>query len=265
MKKVLLLSILLLFAYTPVVHAQSLDIPIKGYGISFGNSKNFTGLRFNWADSGVEQINGINLTFAGGNNGASLNGINLGLVAVAGHDISINGIALSPFLVGGKGASINGIALSPFLVGGKGASINGIALGFGVGGAEGGSMNGIALSGIGVAFDKIRGIAIGWAVGAVGENLSEPTTIGIQLGLLGSVTKKGIGFSFGGIINGADEFNGIAIGGLFNKVEKMNGLQIGLLNNAEELNGIQIGLINYAGNNTPGLQWLPLINAHFSF
>ena len=209
MKKFMLLPILLLFVYAPVVHAQSLDIPIKGYGISFGNSKNFTGLRFNIVDKEVEQINGLNLAFGSVGEHAEMNGIALGA------------------LVGGEGSSLNGIAL-----------------------------------GVAASFKKIRGISIGGWYG----NFSTESLIGIQMGFLGSVVSKGTGVSVGGLLNvSKDEFNGIAIGGLVNYAKEMNGLQIGLFNRAEELNGIQIGLINYAGNNSPGLQWLPLINAHFSF
>ncbi|MHB8054224.1 MAG: hypothetical protein ACYDH3_03130, partial [Candidatus Aminicenantales bacterium] len=32
---------------------QSLDIPSKRWGLSFGNSTEFTGLRFNFRDTGV--------------------------------------------------------------------------------------------------------------------------------------------------------------------------------------------------------------------
>jgi hypothetical protein len=40
----------------------SLDLPVRGYGISFGNSARFTGLRINFRDAGLDLINGINLT-----------------------------------------------------------------------------------------------------------------------------------------------------------------------------------------------------------
>jgi hypothetical protein len=42
--------------------AQSLDIPSKKWGISFGNSKDWSGLRFNFRDSRVRRVNGINFT-----------------------------------------------------------------------------------------------------------------------------------------------------------------------------------------------------------
>ena len=42
--------------------AQSLDIPSKKWGVSFGNSKDWNGLRFNFRDSRVRRVNGINFT-----------------------------------------------------------------------------------------------------------------------------------------------------------------------------------------------------------
>lgn len=41
---------------------RSLDLAIDNYGISFGNSENFSGIRLNFRDCGIGQINGINLT-----------------------------------------------------------------------------------------------------------------------------------------------------------------------------------------------------------
>ncbi len=41
---------------------SSLDLAIKGKGISIGDSPRFTGLRINFMDSRLEQINGVNLT-----------------------------------------------------------------------------------------------------------------------------------------------------------------------------------------------------------
>ena len=50
----------------------------------------------------------------------------------------------------------------------------------------------------------------------------------------------------------------------FNRIRgHQQGLAIGILNYARSLNGVQLGLLNYAGNNRPGLRWLPFVNAHF--
>ena len=40
--------------------AGSLDVPAPTWGLSFGNSPRFDGLRFNWRDQDVDEVNGIN-------------------------------------------------------------------------------------------------------------------------------------------------------------------------------------------------------------
>jgi hypothetical protein len=65
------------------VFAQSLDIPTKKWGISFGNSKDFTGLRFNFRDSRVSRVTGINVTLWNprkDNKDSVIKGISLGLI-----------------------------------------------------------------------------------------------------------------------------------------------------------------------------------------
>ena len=44
-------------------YAQSFDIAVNSHGISFGNSRQFTGLRFNLMDNDVERVTGVNITF----------------------------------------------------------------------------------------------------------------------------------------------------------------------------------------------------------
>ena len=62
----------------------ALNVPHSEYGISFGNSATFHGLRFNWKDDGVRHISGLNFTFGrpGLNPGATYEGI---VVALAGN------------------------------------------------------------------------------------------------------------------------------------------------------------------------------------
>ncbi|HPI74132.1 MAG TPA: hypothetical protein PLZ01_12030, partial [bacterium] len=91
------------------VSARSLDIPSSGSGISFGNSKAFTGLRFNYRDRDVDYVNGINVTlwkpyesdqlsrikgFSLGPlpGGGSLSGIQLGALGIA-AETQIKGIS----------------------------------------------------------------------------------------------------------------------------------------------------------------------------
>lgn len=53
---------LIAVAFAPSLYAQSVDIPSKAWGVSFGNSKSFTGLRFNFRDNQVERVTGVNFT-----------------------------------------------------------------------------------------------------------------------------------------------------------------------------------------------------------
>ena len=64
---------------------QSLDIPSKKWGLSLGNSREFTGLRFNFRDSRVRRITGINVTQwqpRKDNKDALVAGISLGTIAI---------------------------------------------------------------------------------------------------------------------------------------------------------------------------------------
>ena len=105
--------------------ASSLDITYRGYGISIGNSKRINGMRLNLVDSGVERINGLNLTFwkPKDNPYAVMNGFTFGLVAPAAK--KINGFAFGGVAVVGE--KITGIVFGT--VGLAGESVNGISLG----------------------------------------------------------------------------------------------------------------------------------------
>ena len=41
---------------------RSLDLKVGGYGISIGDSRRVNGLRLNFRDSRLEEVNGINVT-----------------------------------------------------------------------------------------------------------------------------------------------------------------------------------------------------------
>ena len=80
---ILFLIILLSGSGKNLLYAQSLDLPNERYGMSLGNSKNFTGLRINFIDKEVDEINGVNVTLwrAKENKDAEVKGISLGLVS----------------------------------------------------------------------------------------------------------------------------------------------------------------------------------------
>ena len=72
----------------------SLDLPVRGYGISFGNSARFTGLRLNWSDAGLDRITGITITLWKPDKPmtGTVNGLAIGLAGPAAS--TLNGISL---------------------------------------------------------------------------------------------------------------------------------------------------------------------------
>jgi hypothetical protein len=241
---------------------KALNIPTKRYFLSFGNSLEFNGLRFNIADRDVRRINGINITLWAGDyqswfsgdqfytsevNGISagvmptggiLRGLNLGAIRVAASK-NLTGLSLGGLNVFANG-SINGISLSSLIT--QGGRITGVALsGIAVGGT--GGINGVAFGGLAVSSDRsdINGIATSVAVVFCGNELN------------------GIGIS--GLYLKAGSLTGIAVSGYTN-TNQTNGLTIALFNYTQKLNGLQLGILNYAGNNRRGLRLLPLLNVH---
>jgi hypothetical protein len=109
---------LIAVAFAPSLYAQSLDIPSKTWGISFGNSKSFTGLRFNFRDYQVERVTGVNFTlwaprkFGEDNKGAVVRGLSLGPIPgggdVRGVQLGILGAMAEDDLVG---ISIGGLGV----------------------------------------------------------------------------------------------------------------------------------------------------------
>ncbi len=100
---ILLYIIIFMFAQVDFLFGQSLDIPVKGYGISFGNSKKFAGLRINFRDRRVDRIDGINVTLwkADENEDAIMRGISVGIMPEAGDmgylQFGIAGVAAGAF------------------------------------------------------------------------------------------------------------------------------------------------------------------------
>ncbi|MEJ2722748.1 MAG: hypothetical protein P8181_16665, partial [bacterium] len=61
LRKSLSLTVMLLLC-AGLAHGQGFNIPNKHWGIGFGNSREFTGLRFNIIDKDIKRIYGINLS-----------------------------------------------------------------------------------------------------------------------------------------------------------------------------------------------------------
>lgn len=94
LKTLIGLSLVLAVISGHSLFAQSLDIPAKKWGISFGNSKDFAGLRFNFRDSRVERVTGVNFTLwmpRKDNKEAVVTGLSLGLIPGGGE---VRGIQL---------------------------------------------------------------------------------------------------------------------------------------------------------------------------
>jgi hypothetical protein len=140
-----------------------LNIGPNHTGLSIGNSARWNGLRINFRDRGVQQLNGVNLSIwkaadetnrqarlhglnvgIVGPEGGYLRGINLGLGAVAEHEIS--GINLGIFGLVSQGSAYG------LNVGGLGLVTEGKMVGLNVGGLGAvteGDMQGINIGGLG--------------------------------------------------------------------------------------------------------------------
>ena len=140
----------LMLALTGGATAGSLDIPVRGAGLSFGNSRTFDGLRINFRDRDLQSIRGITVS----------------LWAPAPKSTGrIQGLSVG--LVGTGAARIEGITLN--LVGAGGDRLRGLAVGgIGVGSDD---FTGVGLGGLGVGGDRLRGVMAG-GLGVGGDDLS---------------------------------------------------------------------------------------------
>lgn len=237
-------------------NGNALNIPFRKYGISIGNSYEFTGIRFNFAERDVRRINGMNLTLWSRfkfiyNEDEIVNGISVGTIASA---MKLNGVNI--FILGGvTSQSLNGLSIGGIGCGSE--NVNGISIGGLYQG--GGTINGLSLSGaFSNAGKRYNGIAV-----AVLAPLTEGDINGIACGVLGIYSGgfiRGIAVTPGYLQAGNTE--GLSIAGFVN-IGQVHGLSIAIFNSAKELHGVQAGVLNYARNNRKGLKFLPLINMHF--
>lgn len=234
---ILITLILLFFGFNSNVVSQSLDIPASEWGISFGNSKKFTGLRFNYRDHSVESIKGVNITLwdSYDNEFAEVNGISLGIMPSAGY---INGFQ---FGIAGVAAEKELSGFSVGLIGaGCGGDISGVGIG-GLGMGSGGSMSGIFLGGLGVGCGgDISGIIVGGLGAGAGGSLS-----GFSFGLLGVGAGHNVsGINIGGLgIGAGNKLTGITLGGLGAGSPSIRGLTIaGLGIGSTDIRGFSLAI-----------------------
>ncbi len=235
--KILLSNIFISALLISSSFAQSIDIPTHKWGISFGNSKIFTGLRLNYRDHNVDKITGVNVTFWNSydNEYAEVNGVSLGVMPDAGY---LTGLQIGALGVSAK-KDISGISLG-LLGAGAGGDISGIGIG-GLGLGSGGSMRGIFLGGLGVGCGgDISGILIGGLGAGAGGNLT-----GFSFGILGIGAGKNVsGITIGGLGAGAGgKISGITFGGLGVGAPAIRGLTLGGLGiGATDIKGISIAI-----------------------
>ena len=139
MKKTLAAGLAVVLLQASWAAAGSLDLGVNGYGISFGNSDVWHGLRINLVDRDVEQVTGLNVSLwrPDGNEDAHFEGITFGLLGPEAERITGLGI-------GGLGIGVD--------------RLDGIALaGIGIGAER---VSGIALAGVGIGAEHVEGLAI---------------------------------------------------------------------------------------------------------
>lgn len=241
-------------AFAQISLAQSLDIPVKGYGLSFGNSPHFAGIRFNFRDRGRVEVSGLNVTIWGPHEEISgyVKGIAIGLPFTGGGDIY--GVATGLWAAGAE-RSMHGLMVGP-LAAGAGESISGLLVG-GLGAGSGKNISGIALAGLGLGSGKdLSGIMLaGLGLGA-GRNLkgfafaglgagSGRNVEGILIAGLGAGAGKNItGLSVALLGVGAGKtIKGITIAGLgAGAGEQLQGLSIAGAVGAPKVSGLAAGL-----------------------
>ena len=178
--------------------AQGLNIPSKNWGISFGNSVRFTGLRMNIIDKNIEHVNGIDLSVYQPKDEelhtGTVNGISIG-IPYAGSDVTGFTFGGLGFGAGGIGApSIKGINVALFVGGVEAKGIQIAPAYFRVQGDEGGSMTGVSVS----AFNHIKGSQRGLAIGIFNYALE---CKGVQIGVLNHIASNPSGLRWLPLIN----------------------------------------------------------------
>jgi len=272
------LAFLITLLNLSITFSQGVNIPSSGWGLSFGNSTRFNGIRFNIVDKDIEKINGINISFWGikesSRQTGTVNGISIGLPAAWGTEYR-NGINIGLVGVGAK-KDIKGINLG---LHGTGAGRNAIGVNFGaLGTGAGENLVGLNLGGLGVgAGETLGGINVGGLGVGAGEHLK-----GISIAGLGTGAPKMTGLQVS-LVSGGEQVRGTTIAPAYFRIENENasymkglsvsafnhimgdqfGVAIGIFNYAWSVRGFQLGLLNHVKNNPKGLRWLPIFNTSF--
>ncbi len=271
------LSIFIITLPLMSIFSQGLNIPAKNWGLSFGNSTRFDGIRFNLIDKDIEKINGINFNVWGAKDDSrqtgTVNGISIGIPAAIGTNYR-NGINIG-LLGAGARQDMNGINLGGLGVG-AGGTLAGINIG-GLGVGAGGDVVGLNFGGLAVGSGgSVKGISMSILVVGSGEQVA-----GISLAGLAVAGPKVSGLQ-AALIVGGEQVQGISIAPAYFRIEGMDGYMkgisvsafnhvqgdvfgicIGIFNWAYAVRGFQLGVLNHVKSNPKGLRWLPIFNTSF--
>ena len=241
---------------------KSFTIGKNGNGVSFGNSRRANGLRFNFNDNGIEQINGLNITFwkpydnqngtiKGGAIGiwapdaGIIRGVTLGGLGTRGQDVS--GLMLN--IVGYEGPeNFRGLGLG-LIASGAEIQFNGISVaGIVTGGGD--LYRGLGMSAIAVGSRKeFRGIALAGIVAGAGESFTGFAGAPIVVGSAGDFT----GIAFSGLIAGTrhDMFGFSSAGAFIGAGNNLTGIQAAgiALGARNRIKGISLGGFFVAARN----------------
>ena len=236
--------------------AQVLDLTVNNTGLAIGDKPRVNGVRINFRDRRLEEVNGVNVTIWNPYQPATgvVNGLALGIPVTGAKDI--NGIATG-LLGAGAERSLRGIGIAPIGLG-SGGEMHGIMLG-GIGVGAGGELTGLAVGGIGVGSGgAVRGIQIGGVGVGSGGSLTGLSIGGIGVGGGGAV--KGI--AIGGVgVGGGGSFTGIGIGGVgVGSGGDATGLMIGGVGvgSGGTLRGLAIGGVGVGAPNVQGVVLSPI-------
>ena len=185
---------ILLFFLMSIFYGQNkaLSLGSKKYGICFGNSSEYNGLRLNVVDKNVNTINGVN--FSGYSLSKKSNGISVGILGS--FDSISNGLKIGG--LGVQSIKHNGLAVGGILLIGK-------------------KYNGVGLSVVTIA-DTLNGF-FGGAL-CVGSKSNGKYTAKVF---------NGVALAF--LLTCFEKQNGVSIA-LLNKTEELHGFQFGLINKA---------------------------------
>lgn len=299
-----LIVILCTFTAVKAQHRKqhnSFDIAIHKFGVSFGNSEQFNGMRFNFSDRDIKRINGANFTIwsPGYNAEGRIRGISLGLIRPEANDIIGLTFGGAAIFGGTRLSGINISGLTTVCSGDmRGVNFGTLLLG------TGDNMTGLNASGlITLSFGNIQGVSIGGFALIAQHRIRGFNVAGLAVtspGRIDGITLSGLimrsphisgvsfctfmiradkslrGFALSAFRIKAKEMKGISIAS-FQSIEKSHGITLGLynafsdtqygicfglVNFATTLKGAQIGLINYAKNNPKWARLLPFINLH---